>query len=165
MVNICFSSVSQHACIYFSMVYPGAAIYQMHINSPFAALSFLISYSTSMIVSYYPCFTGGLFIERAEQLTLLFSESVCLRPAGLYTKCQSNSSQNHSIQEESDLGCVYKHIPTSMDTHPVTAMGLPRDTEMLKLAQLTYILYNSVRTCCVLVTHSWWRQMRFPFIF
>lgn len=53
----------------------------MHINSPFAALSFLISYSTSMIVSYYLCFTGGLFIERAEQLTLLFSELVCLRPA------------------------------------------------------------------------------------
>lgn len=75
-------------------MYPGDAIYQMHIHSPFAALSFLISDSTSMIVSYYPCFTGGLFIERAEQLTLLFSKSLCLRPAGLYTKCQTSLGRN-----------------------------------------------------------------------
>lgn len=85
----------------------GGAIYQMHRNSPLTALSFLISYSTSMIVSYYLCFTGGLFIERAEQLTLLFSKPFCLRPAGLYTKCQTNLSKNHSIQEESDLECLY----------------------------------------------------------
>lgn len=76
MVNICFSSVSQHACIYFSLVYPGAAIYQMHINSPFAALSFLISYSTSMIVSYYPCFTGGLFIESRATDIVIFGISL-----------------------------------------------------------------------------------------
>jgi hypothetical protein len=89
----------------------------MYINSPFAALSFLISYSTSMIVSYYLCFTGGLFIERAEQLSLLFSKSFCLRPAGLCTKCQANLSKNRSIQDESDLECVYKHTPTCSYTH------------------------------------------------
>ena len=95
----------------------------MHINSPFAALSFLISYSTSMIVSYYLCFTGVLFIERAEQLTLLFSKSFCLGPAGLYTKCQTNLSKNRSIQEESDLECLYKHIPTCIYTHPSNGYG------------------------------------------
>lgn len=88
----------------------------MHINSPFTALSFLISYSTSMIVSYYLCFTGGLFIERAEQLTLLFSKSLCLRPAGLYTKCQTNLSKNYSIQEASDLECINIHPPVLMCT-------------------------------------------------
>ena len=95
----------------------------MHINSPFAALSFLVSYSTSMIVSYYLCFTGVLFIERAEQLTLLFSKSFCLGPAGLYTKCQTNLSKNRSIQEESDLECLYKHIPTCIYMHPSNSYG------------------------------------------
>lgn len=98
------------------MVYPGDAIHQTHINSPFAALSFLISYSTSMIVSYYLCFTGVLFIEGAEQLTWLFSKSFCLGPAGLYTKCQTNLSKTRSIQEESDLECLYTHRPTCIYT-------------------------------------------------
>lgn len=86
-------------------------IYQMYISSPLTALSLLISDSTSMIVGYYLYFTGGLFIERAEKPALLFSKSFCLKPAGLYTKCQTNLSKNSSIQGESDLERVYKHPP------------------------------------------------------
>lgn len=92
-------------------------IYQMYINSPLTVLFFLISYTTSTIVSYYLYFTGGLFIERAEKPTLLFSKSFCLKPAGLYTKCQTNLSKNSSIQGESDLECVYKHPPTCVYTY------------------------------------------------
>lgn len=70
-----------------------------------------------MIVSYYLYFTGVLFIERAEQLTWLFSKSFCLGPAGLYTKCQTNLSKNRSIQEESDLECLYKHTHLYLHTY------------------------------------------------
>jgi hypothetical protein len=89
----------------------------MYISSPLTALSLLISYSTSTIAGYYLYFTGGLFIERAEKPTLLFSKSFCLKPAGLYTKCQTNLSKNSSIHGESDLARVYKHPPTCAYTH------------------------------------------------
>lgn len=136
-------------------------------HRPFAALSLLISYSTSMIVSYYLCFTSGLFIERAEQLTLLFSESVCLRPAGLYTKCQTNLSKNHSIQEGSDFESMNRHPPVFTHT-PVIVMGITQGYADVSAGTACVLLTQCGQdSCqyCVRITRSWSGQTRLPFIF